>query len=176
MLMKITNLVRFLIFDYQNILIFDNSAPPINILFMSKTDPKNSKPEFKIQFSDSIANNDSEYGKQVRQMFNDLNGGLGQILPPGYMGVAVNRGSSQKSTLTQEQKDKIKKAEDIAIKDQQIDSLRKKELQILFNEQELKEFYQFMNHQTVGYDKEINTAYYYITDVIAFIKGLDPLD
>ena len=143
---------------------------------MSKTDPKNSKQEFKIKFPDSITNDESEHGKQVIQMLNDLSECLGKILPPGYMGVAVGGRSSQKITLTQEQKDKIKKAEDIAIRDLQIDSLRKEELQIVFNKQELKEFYQFMNHQTVGYNKETNTTYYYITDVIAFIKGLAPLD
>lgn len=51
-----------------------------------------------------------------------------------------------------------------------------KELTQLFDEQELKDFWQFMNYQTIDYDEKAETHYYYITDVRAFIKGLQPLD
>ena len=84
---------------------------------------------------------------------------------------------SKKRKLTSQQKDKITQAESLAIvRENSIDSLRNEELKILFNPEELKHFYLYMNYQTVGVDKETNTIYYYITDVIAFIKGLAPLD
>ena len=77
---------------------------------------------------------------------------------------------------TKTQQNKLKLAEELAIDYDYDKAFTVKELEKLFDEKELKDFWQFMNYQTIGYDKQTDTRYYYLVDVLRFIKGLEPLD
>jgi len=65
---------------------------------MSTSQSEDKNPKFKMHLSDSIVHDQTEQGEEVRQMLSDISQGLGEILGPGYMSVAVGGSPSNAKT------------------------------------------------------------------------------